>query len=110
MVGHREDAVSDEWLAAAGADHLVRIHVDLAGSRVVIGHRLAQLRDAGRRGVAVHALGDRADAGQADVLRRGKVGLSDAEGDDVLALADELVYLAEDHERVLRAQLTGSSG
>ena len=54
--------------------------------REVVGHRLAQLRDTRRGRVAGLALGDRPDAGQADVLRRGEVGLADAEGDDVLAL------------------------
>jgi hypothetical protein len=63
--------------------------------------RLAQLVDAGRGRIAVLAALDRPDRGFLDVLRRRKVGLADAEADDVLALAREGVDLGEHDEGIL---------
>jgi hypothetical protein len=38
-----------------------------------------------------------------------EVRLADAEGDEVLPLADELVHLGEDHEGVLGAEVLGAA-
>jgi hypothetical protein len=56
--------------------------------------RGAQFVDAGRRRVAVLAAADRVDGGVLDVHRRREVGLADAEGNDVLAVADQAVDFA----------------
>jgi hypothetical protein len=37
-----------------------------------------------------------------------KVGLTNAKGNDVLAFANEFVYLGQDHERVFGAQTLGA--
>jgi len=44
-----------------------------------------------------------------DIRRRVEIRLPDAERDDVLALADELVHFAEDDEGVLGAEVGGAA-
>ena len=64
----------------------------------------AQLVDAGRRRVAVLAGADRRDGGVLDVDRCRKIGLADAERNDVAALADERIDFGQHDKSVLGAQ------
>ena len=71
---------------------------------------VAELRDTGAGGVAMLAFGECALTGLDDVVRRGEVGLSDAEVDDRASLGGEPVGFGEDFEGGLGPEILRRAG
>ena len=109
VIGGAKNRVGDEGLGARADDHILRIDSEAAQPPHVARRSDAQFRDPGRRRVAMPALADRLHRGVLDVHRRMEIGLPDAEGNDVLSLAHQLVHLGEHDEGVLGAELGGTA-
>ncbi len=109
VIGGAQDRVGDERLGA-GADHdFVGRNLQPAHLTHVARRRFAQLGNAGRGGVAMLALADRLDGRILHVRGCMEIGLTDAERDDVLALAGELGHFGKHHEGVLGAERRGAA-
>ena len=103
-VRHRGDRVGDEGLGARANDHVVRPDVEAAPRAQIVRGSRAQLVDPGARRVAVPAAADCRDCSLLHVFRRRKIGLSDAEGNDVPALPNQCVHLGQDDECIFGAE------
>ena len=108
VVGDRGDRVADEWLRAGADDDLVGADLDAAQRAHRCRGGRTQFVDAGRRRIAMAAGADCSDGRVLHVHRRRKVGLADAEGDDVRAAADQAIHLRQHDERIFGAEGFGA--
>ena len=109
VVGRRKNAVGDEGLRPSADYDVFRPDLEAPHGTHIARRGFAQLDDAGRGRVAVLALAHRTHRRVLHVDGRMEIRLADAKGDDVLALADELVHLGEDHEGVFCSELGGAA-
>ena len=101
MVGLPPGKIITEFRRDADREALVQIG----------GDRLAQRQDADRRRVAVMTVAQRLDRGLDDKIRRTKIGLADAEIDDVAALRRKLRRARKYGESVFLAEpVEGGNG
>ena len=104
-VHHGLDELRDDGLASRLHDDVRRREAKPATRTDVVGERLAQLRNAGRRAVAGLAVGDRLVHRLDDVLRGGDVQVTEVERKDAVALRAPFGGGERNGERRLRSEL-----
>ena len=97
----------DHVLGAAGDNRLRSLVLQTVVRLGAVTDRLAQLDHTGGRGIACLSVADRTHAGITDAVWRGKIGLTGAKADDILAFCFHLLGQGADGQRCGRAH-TGS--